>query len=170
MNLHIPKAPNVIFLFGLSGSGKSYIGDLIGNKLGWHVYHADQDITKEMKECLKECRPFTDDIRQRYVDIIIPKIKELKLKHNHIVVTQGLYKNKHREIIAEEIQNLEFVWVYSNQETLMSRLTRRHQGVSIKTSIVLQSDFEPPHEGAKVIYNFTAGDEEIIRQLNRYYQ
>ncbi|BAX53158.1 hypothetical protein PDPUS_1_01784 [Photobacterium damselae subsp. piscicida] len=47
-SLNLTYAPNVLFLFGLSGAGKSYVGDVIGQHSGWHVYHADEDLTQEM--------------------------------------------------------------------------------------------------------------------------
>jgi len=63
--LDLAKAPATLFFFGLAGSGKSFVGDLIGELANWHVYHADDDLTDEMRLALDEQRAFTNPMRDR---------------------------------------------------------------------------------------------------------
>ncbi|HSB94870.1 MAG TPA: hypothetical protein VLC91_00365, partial [Spongiibacteraceae bacterium] len=69
--LILDNAPATLFLFGLAGGGKSYVGNLIGRLAGWRVYDADDDLTDEMKQALAEHRPFTPPMRDRFFEIVI---------------------------------------------------------------------------------------------------
>ena len=51
--LDIANAPPTLFLFGLAGCGKSYVGNLIGEHAGWHVYHADDDLTDDLDKAVR---------------------------------------------------------------------------------------------------------------------
>lgn len=156
---------SILFLFGKSGSGKSYVGDILGEVLGWHVYHADEDLTEEMKLALKESRPFTNDMRDRYFSIVAKKILGLTKVHRRIAVTQGAYKERHRDYLASNIPGLEFVYIQSNEALIRERLSKRECGISTASAKALDSDFEPPDSEINVIDN-NGSKSEIIEQLS----
>lgn len=166
--LNLASAPAVLFLFGLAGAGKSYVGDLIGELAGWHVYHADDDLTEEMILALKEQRPFTEQMRDDYFPIVVEKVLALRRKHPRIVITQGVYKQRHRDYLTANIPDLEMICVDASDASILLRLNARGKGISNESAKALRLDFERPAEGCKVITNST-GAADIIRQLNRYY-
>lgn len=167
--LDMSHAPKVLFLFGVSGAGKSYVGDIIGefNK-NCYVYHADDDITEEMKTALKNKKPFTDKIRNRFFDLIIAKIKILIHQYEQVVITQGAYKQKHRDLLLKEIPGMELIWVDASQDIIHKRLLHRQNGISIASADALVKDFEAPKELIKSVSNTKDGNY-IIEQLNYYY-
>lgn len=167
--LDMSLAPRVIFFFGMSGAGKSYVGDIIGayNKNSY-VYHADEDITQEMKEALAQKQPFTDQMRMTFFEIIVQKIRELIKQHEQVIITQGAYKQKHRDYLAREIPGIELVWVDASQDIIHQRLMQRADGISIESADALVKDFEEPPTLTKPIINTRDGNF-IIEQLNYYY-
>lgn len=169
MQLQLPKAPQVLFLFGLAGTGKSYIGDLIGKHLHWRVYHADEDLTDEMKQALAQSRPFTDSMRDRYVAILVDKIREMQAQHEHIVVTQGLYKQRHREWLQCNLESIELVCVSASEALLLQRIQERPNGILLESARALFADFEHPDGETKVIDNSSGDDDRLIEQLNRFF-
>lgn len=166
--LHLHNAPAIIFLYGLAGSGKSYIGDLIARHTGWHVYHADDDITEAMRQALQEKRPFTDAMRDEFFKLLIGKIRKLSQQHNHLIVTQAVYKQKHRNQLQQQIPGLELIWIKADDDIIASRLQSRHHGIKLESAAALRKDFEIPNENCKVIIN-ERDEESIIRQLNNLF-
>ena len=100
--LDLRHAPPTLFLFGLAGSGKSFVGNLIGAHAGWHVYHADDDLTDEMRQALAEHRPFTGPMRDRFFAIVVERIRALQREHPRLVVTQAVYKRQHRDYLLAQ--------------------------------------------------------------------
>lgn len=150
----------VWFLFGLSGAGKSYVGDVISQHTGWPVYHADIDITAEMKLALSEARPFTDTMRDEYFSQLLVHIKSRQHANLPLIVTQGAYKRKHRDFLKAHLPGLSYIWVEAPLELIMSRLERRGQGIRAASAAALFKDFEPPVEDGFRLTN--DGDQSRI--------
>lgn len=169
LELHLDLAPPVLFLFGLSGAGKSYVGDIIGELPHWFVYHADDHLTDDMRLALKENRPFTDTMRDRFFSIVAEKIPSLQRSHRHLVVTQGLYKQRHRDYLTSTIPDIEMLHVEASDQVITKRLATRIEGINIASASALRQDFDARSDDTKVIIN-DGGRSLIIHQLNRFYQ
>jgi gluconate kinase len=166
--LDLSNAPSTLFLFGLSGGGKSYVGNLIGRLAGWHMYHADDDLTAEMQQALAERRPFTESMRDEFFVIVLEKILALQQKHSKLVITQAVYKQRHRDYLLTHVPAMEMICVTANETNIFQRIKRRDYGITIESAAALRADFEAPPTDYKIIVN--DGDAaDIIRQLNRYY-
>lgn len=166
--LDLSSAPAILFLFGLSGSGKSYVGDLIGELTGRYVYDADDDITDEMILALKEKRPFTEKMRDQYFPVVVEKVLSLRQRYKFLVVTQGVYKQRHRDYLEAKIPNMEMIFINVSDQFISKRLAARCEGITDASAIALRSDFELPSAGVKVIIN-EGGKTVIVNQLNHYF-
>ncbi len=167
-HLNLTFAPSILFLFGLSGSGKSFVGNLIQERTGWHTYHADDDITDEMQLALERKKPFTHDMRNQYFPIITHKILSLQRIHRRLVVTQAVYKQQHRDYLINKISNMEMICIDAPDQLISQRLAHRNDGITHASAAALRLDFEPPIKGTKIIHN-DANSERIINQLNLYF-
>lgn len=166
--LDLCTAPSTLFLFGLAGSGKSYVGNLIGERAGWHVYHADDDLTDEMKLALAEQRPFTGPMRDRFFALIVDKISQLQQQHVHLVVTQAVYKQQHRDYLLTHIPDMELICVGADDATIIQRINRRSDGITVASAAALRADFEEPASDCRIIVN-NSDATAIVRQLNSHY-
>ncbi|MDH5183046.1 MAG: AAA family ATPase [Gammaproteobacteria bacterium] len=167
-SLNLELVPSTLMLFGLAGSGKSYVGDLIAQQTGWFVYHADEDITDEMRLALEQQRPFSDEMRDRYFSIIVEKILSLQNIHSRLLVTQAVYKQRHRDFLLSYIPNMEMIYVQADDAVIEKRLLARNGEANAKSAAALRNDFEPPSGKCKTLINNT-DDSNIVRQLNRLY-
>jgi len=156
----------VWFLFGLSGAGKSYVGDVISQYTGWPVYHADIDLTAEMRLALTEARPFTDTMRDAYFSQVLEHIKNRQHADLPLIVTQGAYKRRHRDFLKVHLAGLSYIWVDAPLELIISRLEHRGQGIRVASAAALFKDFEPPLDGCFRLIN--DGDKSrILAQAQR---
>jgi gluconokinase len=166
--LDLCHAPALLFLFGVAGSGKSYIGDLIHRCAGWPIYHADEDLTAEMRQALADARPFTAAMRQRYFDLIRANLRQRLAAAPRLVVTQGAYKEASRQQIVADHPSCALIWVTAPEAVIEQRLTQRTLGISLASAQAIRADFEPPALPGYILMN-SKDDEAIIQQLNRWF-
>lgn len=162
----------VWFLYGLSGVGKSWVADRLGEHFGWPVYHADHDITPAMKQALAESRPFTPAMRDAYFEQLAILIKQRLAAAGHnqdIVISQGAYKRRHRQFLADQIANFRPVWIDAPESLWTERIQQREEGISLCSARALQADFEPPPPDADRLLN-DADFGHVLAQFQRLRQ
>jgi gluconate kinase len=166
--LNLKYAPSTLFFYGVAGSGKSYVANLVGDLAGWYVYEADDDISSAMKLALAEHRPFTDEMRDEFFSRISLKIIQLQKKHPKLAVSQAVYKKKHRDYLQSKMPAMGMVCVTASDQCIFDRIKGRNKGISHASAKALRADFESPSADATIIVNENS-QREIISQLNAYY-
>ena len=167
-SLNLKNAPATLFFYGVAGSGKSYVANLVGDLAGWHVYEADDDISDAMKLALAEHRPFTDEMRDEFFTRISVKIIELQKTYPLLAISQAVYKQKHREYLQRQIPAMGMVCVTASEQCIFDRIDSRSSGISHASAQALRVDFEAPAMDAVIVDNVDS-QFEIISQLNAYY-
>lgn len=164
----LPRAPAVLFFYGLAGAGKTHVGQWVARETGRWFHDADDDISDEMRQALAEQRPFTDTMRDAYFPRVVERIQRLQQQHETLVVTQGVYKQRHREYLQQAIPGVALVCVQCSLTTLQRRLSERQGGISSASAAALLADFEPPPADWPVLVN-EGNDADVMRQLIRWY-
>lgn len=159
-----PESP-VFFLFGLSGAGKSWVGDLVSAHTGWPVYHADVDITAQMRQALADAQPFTELMRDDYFARLPALIQARRVPDLPLIVTQGAYKQKHRDWLKHQVAGLQPIWIDAPVELILQRLQQRGQGIRAASAAALFNDFEAPANNSLRIVN--DGDQDRVLQQCR---
>jgi gluconate kinase len=162
------RAPPVLYFYGLAGAGKNYVGDLVGRLTGRHVYHADVDLTPDMRKAIAEKRPFTPEMRDEYYAIVADRILSLLKDHKALVVTQGTYKAQHRRYLAARVPGMDLICITADKATILQRLKARGDAVTPEYAAALAANFEPPGAAEKVIAN-NGGESNILTQLAHLY-
>jgi gluconate kinase len=154
----------IIFLFGLLGCGKNYVGKIF-EEIGFQLYDADQDLTIRMKSAIANHQVFTEQMRDEYFDIVIRKVAELQKNRRDLVVAQALFKNKHRRKILNALPDAKFIWVQCAPELISDRLTARANHIAGKSyGELVNSHFEIPTIPCEILMN-NNGREEVLEQI-----
>lgn len=161
--------PNLILLFGISGAGKTFVGDLVSKRLGYFHYELDRDLTPAMRAAIAAKRSFTEDERDQYFDLVTIRIQELSARHVRIVFTQGVYKERHREQLRQRVPGLETIWIKAPQQVVEERLRAREGGVSADYADIIARNFEAPGSGL-VLLNDQVPPEEVWRRFVGLFQ
>jgi gluconokinase len=141
----MPSENKILFLFGLAGSGKSYLANLIAKRYGYFNYEGDDDLTPSMKEAIRLGNSFSDQMRLEFFQVIAARILELSKVYPKIVVSQGLYRNIHRKYLLDSIPNLKLVWVRANDDVVLKRIRSRGvAGIGEDYVRVIRANFEEP--------------------------
>ena len=158
------QLPAVVFLFGLSGAGKTYCGNLIASRLGYFCYDLDADCTPEMRAAIAEGRSFTDTMRDDFFAIVCERIRELRGQHPRLLVMQAAYKERHRAMVVSQHPGLRMVWVDAPDELIGERLKTRGDAVSAQYASRIRANFEAPSQGPRLI-NDVADSEQILARF-----
>lgn len=166
--LHLPRLPRALYLIGLAGVGKNYVGDLIGRLCGHHVYHADDDLPAEMREAVDRNVLWTEEQVEGFHALIRRRARELLEAHPKLVVTQATYFQRYRDLMRETVPDVEFLWITADYDVNVRRIRERSDYVSVEYFEGTLHFFEKPPEETKTLVN-NGDDSDIIRQLVDYY-
>lgn len=168
MALSLPRAPKVLFFFGLAGAGKSFVSDVVSRATGWHVYQADGDLPERALRAIERGEILSEDMRDEIFRIVADRLLELTDLHGRVVASQAAYKERHREYLHSRVPSIETIWVTAPEATLRERLASRTGPVGIPYAERMRAGFEEPNATTPRIEN-DGGPERIIEQITRLY-
>lgn len=129
----------VIYIMGVSGSGKSTIASLLSKDTGIPFfdgddYHPDENIQK-----MSSGIPLNDDDRKGWLETLNSLAQKEALNKGAIIVSSAL-KESYRKILAHELSEVHWVFLKGDFETISERLaSRTHEYMP---STLLQSQFD----------------------------
>jgi len=159
---------SLIILFGLPGTGKTYVGKVFEKYFDYYFYDGDNDLTHEMKEAIKTKTVFTDQMRDVFFEILISKIKSLANKHKKLVVAQTFIKEKYRLALLKKIPEAKFILIETKKSIREKRLIKRTDyPLDLEYTRKMVANFDKPIINHLIIINNEDGEESIGKQINK---
>ncbi|KTD22854.1 Uncharacterised protein [Legionella lansingensis] len=161
----------IYFLFGKTGSGKSYIGRLL-EKLNIIHIDGDKHITPRMLDCLIEDEQMTPEMIDEFVNVLIDVIKtqQEKTPKQSFVVSQAMYLDKHRLKLLNAIPELKFVMIdiapRLRESFITSRFQNKESKISPRYANEMDKFFESPSHEIIRFENNQEADEILIEQIH----
>ncbi|SHI94133.1 gluconokinase [Pseudozobellia thermophila] len=153
------KKPPILFVMGVSGSGKSTIGKLLAKELKLRFFDGDDFHPKENVDKMAQGHPLNDNDREGW-------LKELnQLAKNHresgAVVACSALKHKYRNLLKEGIEGqLQFVFLEGSFDLVSERL-RQRKGHFMPPEL-LRSQFEALEVPRSALSVSIEDDPEVI--------
>jgi gluconokinase len=132
-------ANSIIFIMGVSGSGKTTVGKLVAQKIPLPFFDADDFHSEENKAKMKAGQPLTDDDRAEW----LRQINQLAITQgqlNGAVIACSALKEKYRKVLETGVSKARWFFLQGNYDTIFQRLQKR-QGHYMPASL-LQSQFD----------------------------
>jgi len=152
----------VLILIGPMGCGKTTIGKMLAEKLGWSFYDGDDFHPKENVEKMRAGIALTDEDRKLWLKKLHTNIQRwLREKQNSILACSAL-KQAYRDMLGVDQNTVRTVYLKGSYELLRKRIEERQHPYMDKNLLRSQLDtLEEPKDGLTV--DISATPETIVR-------
>lgn len=164
--MNSPQLPPMIVM-GVSGSGKTTIGTLLGEAIGVPFVDGDDLHPVANKEKMRAGHPLNDDDRRPWLHVIGEYIAERAAVGETAIVACSALKKSYRDLLRVHAPNLVFIHLAGDKATIAGRLEQRRHEYMPPTLLDSQLDtLEPLQPGeAAVIVDVTRTPEEMVEQV-----
>ena len=147
-------------LMGVSGAGKSTIGKLLADDLGWSFYEGDDFHPRSNVVKMAEGIPLTDDDRWPWLRGIRLLIDNLISSGRNGVITSSALKQTYRDELVGSEDDVKLIYLKGEYGLISSRLEER-QDHFMKGGL-LESQFQTMEEPASAVTLDVTSDPEVI--------
>jgi carbohydrate kinase (thermoresistant glucokinase family) len=121
----VTGAPVVLVVMGVAGSGKSTIGAMLAQSLGWQFQEGDSLHPAANVAKMADGIPLTDDDRCPWLERIAQWVDARLDANESGVITCSALKRSYRELINRRGSGVEFVYVQVTRAELERRMNTR---------------------------------------------
>lgn len=154
-------APMFVVVMGVSGSGKTTVGELLAVRVGWPFYDGDTFHTPENVAKMAAGTPLTDADRAGWLAVLAGLIRDGLSRGESGIIACSALKEAYRDSLRVDPSRVQFVYLKGSFDLIWERmLLRRHH--YMKASM-LQSQFASLEEPEGVLKcDITAAPEQIV--------
>jgi gluconokinase len=118
----------VVLLMGVTGSGKTTVGEKLASELGWTFSDADDFHPAANKAKMRAGIPLTDDDRWPWLLAVRQVIEQALRDSRGAIVACSALKAAYRDVLAGGLEPVRFVLLDGDPAVLKARLAqRRHE-------------------------------------------
>jgi gluconokinase len=158
----------VTIVFGVSGAGKTTIGRLLAEELGWRFYEADDFHSQANLKKMRRGVPLTDEDRWPWLERLRALITGCIAEHQNAVLACSALKRVYREKLCVS-DAVRFVFLRGDY-VLVEKQLRQRRGHFMNPEL-LQSQFahlEEPQPGEDVItIELGRTPEKLVEEIKR---
>ena len=114
----------VLIIMGVAGCGKTSVGKMLSERLGWKYYEGDEYHPKENVEKMSQGIPLNDEDRMPWL-LKLRTIIEDSLKNGaNIILSSSALKEAYRKILKVN-DDVKFIYLKGSYELIESRMKLR---------------------------------------------
>jgi gluconokinase len=153
-----------VIVMGVSGSGKTTVGQELAQRLGWAFYDADNFHPKENVAKMSSGIPLTDEDREPWLEALNHLIAQNLEEKKSLVLACSALKEKYRQHLTRgHEERIKFVYLEGDFETIYTRMQARKHFMK---PAMLQSQFETLEEPSNAIaVDIRQSHDEVIDDI-----
>ncbi|MBD2198659.1 MULTISPECIES: gluconokinase [Calothrix] len=152
----------IIIVMGVSGSGKTTVGKLLAESLGWTFSDADAFHSPENVENMRRGIPLTETDRKPWLEALQAAIKQWLQENTNVVLACSALKDSYRQFLLVDSERIKLVYLKGSYDLIQKRLQERQN--HYMPEILLQSQFDALEEPLNTIYIDIAQSPQAIVQ------
>ncbi|WP_392480780.1 gluconokinase [Nostoc sp. C110] len=152
----------IIIVMGVSGSGKTTIGKLLADSLGWEFSDADSFHSLENVEKMRRGIPLTEADRMPWLQDLQAAIKHWLQENKNVVLACSALKDSYRQFLVSDSDHTKLVYLKGSYELIQIRLKERSN--HYMSEKLLNSQFDTLEEPLDTISMDVAQPPQIIVQ------
>jgi carbohydrate kinase (thermoresistant glucokinase family) len=154
----------IIYIMGVSGSGKTTVGKLLSQKIQLPFFDADDFHPPANKEKMRSGQPLTDEDREAWLQNIHALAIE-QMQMNGAVIACSALKEKYRTVLNEGIEQPQWIFLQGSYEMIYERMANRKDHYMPASLLRSQFDnLEIPDTAVTV--DIERGPEEIVELIS----
>ncbi len=114
----------VVIIWGVAGVGKTTIGELLAQELGWKFYDADDFHPQVNIDKMERGEPLTDEDRQPWLQSLRKAITRSLAANKSAVLACSALKQKYRELLRVNA-DVKFVFLHGSRTRIADQLKQR---------------------------------------------
>lgn len=157
-----------IILTGVSGSGKTSVGQSLSEQLGWPLYDGDDFHSPENVTKMSKGIPLNDADRTNWLETLNELISEKLRADENLILACSALKVKYRQQLRSDNEGLVFVFLKGDFDLIWGRMETRNDHYMKADMLRSQFDIlEPPQNALKIEINHPVPDivQEIIDSI-----
>ncbi len=155
---------------GVSGAGKSTIGEKLAERLGWKFEDGDRFHPASNVAKMSAGQPLTDEDRWPWLRAIADEIARVCKATGHVVIASSALKRAYRDILVHGRPDVRIVYLKGTQDLIASRLALRKN--HFMPPGLLESQFktlEPPDASENpVTVSIDGSVETVVNDILRH--
>ncbi len=156
----------IILLMGVAGAGKTTVGALLADDLGWPFYDGDAFHPVANVEKMRQNVPLTDADRLPWLTVLRRLIDDLVRQETSAVVTCSAIKQAYRDQLLDGPGDVRLVFLKGDFALIQERMQER-RGHYFKADL-LRSQFDALEEPASgLVIDIAQPLEAIIQQIRQ---
>lgn len=134
----------VYILMGVSGAGKTLIGQKLADQLGIPFYDGDNFHPEENVRKMASGSPLNDNDRKPWLETLAKNIKKWEQKGGVVLACSALKKSYRKLLVKEDPDNVQFIYLKGRMSLIAERITGRTD--HFMPEELLESQFEALEE------------------------
>ena len=155
-----------VIVMGVAGSGKTTVGELLAQRLGWSFYDADTFHPAENIAKMANGTPLNDSDRAPWLAALHALISTSLKEDRPGVLACSALKKSYRQQLLEGNEEVQFVYLKGSYDLIWSRISQRND--HYMKPQMLQSQFEALEEPTNALtFDVSMPVEEIVEGIVR---
>ena len=125
MDDDIGRTPCALVVMGVSGSGKSTIGEKLAQRLGWSYEDGDKFHPLSNVAKMSAGQPLTDEDRWPWLQAIANEIDRVCEARGHTVIACSALKRAYRDLLVHGRPDVRIIYLQGTQDLIADRLALR---------------------------------------------
>lgn len=156
----------VIIVMGVSGSGKTTIGQLLATYLGWVFLDADEFHSEANVARMQAGQPLRDEDRQQWLVDLRRVIADYLEKNVSAVLACSALRASYRRILCQPDEAIRWVYLHGDFATIQQRMDARRDHYMPASLLESQlAALEEPADALKV--SVSAAPQDVVTTIVR---